>query len=80
MERIKTPRQFLLDECIHFLSDLNQQVELRGHEGFDYMVSDAKSLSDFIIVMINDLKIIDKRYKEQKKVMGNTECGEHEHE
>ena len=65
--KLKSEEQFILDECIHFLDDLQYEIEKRNKPHFEYMVSDARQLSRFIQKLNADLKRLKKQRKEQEE-------------
>jgi len=48
MLRSKGRDQYIVDECAHFLDDLQHLVERRNKNDFEYMMSDAKDMAEFI--------------------------------
>ena len=69
--KLKSEQQFIMDECIHFLDDLQYEMEKRNKPHFEYMVSDAREMAKFFHRLTDDLKRLKKQRKEQEK---------HEHE
>ncbi len=66
--KIKNVDDLIFDECIHFLSDLNAEVQKRGHEEFEYLASDARSLQIFISSIMHDIKVLKKKFSRLNKV------------
>ena len=69
MDKIKTKDQFILDECIHFLDELQYEMDKRNKPHFEYMVSDAKELARFFVQLTKELKKHKKVTDEQTRAM-----------
>ena len=69
MDRVKSTDQFILDECIHFLDELQYEMDKRNKPHFEYMVSDARELARFYVQLTKDLKKHKKVLDEQTRNM-----------
>lgn len=65
--QLQAEEQIILDACIEFLAQLQKKIDKRNKPNFEYMVSDAKKLSIFFHDLKEELRLIRKNTRQQKR-------------